>query len=150
MHVSPEPASAAILDQFRRAGFRSLTPFQQRLIPLVFRGRDLAAETAPGSGRIAASVYSLIIGYRGRSSAPFGEGAAPFAVLLAADSDEVVQATREWARFAKALGRAPSVSFVGDSDDARREQRRVGSGTAVLIGTPGRIIDHLRRGSLQL
>ncbi|MCX7028815.1 MAG: DEAD/DEAH box helicase [Spirochaetes bacterium] len=150
MHVSPEPAPAAILDQFRRVGFRSLTPFQQRLIPLVFRGRDAAAETAPGSGRIAAAVYTLIIGYRARSTAPFGEAASPVAALLAADSDEVVQATREWARFAKVLGRAPSFSAVGDSDDARREQRRLGAGAAVVVGTPGRIIDHLRRGSLRL
>jgi ATP-dependent RNA helicase DeaD len=150
MHVSPEPSLTAILDQFRRAGFRSLTPLQRQLIPIVFRGRDVAAETAQGSGGTAAAVYTLIIGYRGRSPAPSGEGAAPLAVLLAADPDEVSQAAREWARFAKVLGRAPSFSAVGDSDDARREQRRLGAGAAVMAGTPGRIIDHLRRGSLHL
>ena len=150
MHVSPEPSLTAILDQFRRAGFRSLTPLQRRLIPIVFRGRDAAAETAQGSGGTAAAVYTLIIGYRGRSPAPSGEGAAPLAVLLAADPDEASQAAREWARFAKVLGRAPSFSALGDSDDARREQRRLGAGAAVVAGTPGRIIDHLRRGSLRL
>jgi ATP-dependent RNA helicase DeaD len=150
MHVSPEPSLTAILDQFRRAGFRSLTPLQQRLIPLVFRGKNAAIETTQGSGGTAAAVYTLIIGYRGRSPAPLGEGAAPLAVLLAADPDEASQAAREWARFAKVLGRAPSFSALGDSDDARREQRRLGAGAAVVAGTPGRIIDHLRRGSLRL
>jgi ATP-dependent RNA helicase DeaD len=150
MHVSPEPSLTAILDQFRRAGFRSLTPLQRQLIPIVFRGRDVAAETAQGSGGTAAAVYTLIIGYRGRTPAPSGEGAAPLAVLLAADPDEASQAAREWVRFAKVLGRAPSFFVVGDSDDARREQRRLGAGAAVVAGTPGRIIDHLRRGSLRL
>ncbi len=150
MHVSPEPSSAAILDQFRRAGFRSLTPLQQRLIPLVFRGRDAAAETEQASGGTAAAVYSLIIGYRGRSAAPSAGGAAPLAVLLAADAVETAQVAREYARFAKALGRVPSFVAVGESDDARREERRLGGGAVVVTGTPGRLIDHLRRGSLHL
>jgi ATP-dependent RNA helicase DeaD len=150
MHVTPEPSSAAILDQFRRAGFRSLTPLQQRLIPLVFRGRDAAAETEQASGGTAAAVYSLIIGYRGRSAAPSAGGAAPLAVLLAADAVETAQVAREYARFAKALGRVPSFVAVGESDDARREERRLGGGAVVVTGTPGRLIDHLRRGSLHL
>ncbi len=150
MHVSPEPAITAITDQFRRAGFPALTPLQRRLVPAIFRGRDLAAETAQGSGGTAAAAYTLIIGYRGRSPAPVGEGAAALAVLIAADTDEVGQVAREWARFAKALGRAPSFAAVGDAEDARREQRRLGAGAAVVAGTPVRIIDHLRRGSLRL
>jgi ATP-dependent RNA helicase DeaD len=150
MHVSPEPSFTAILDQFRRAGFRSLTPLERRLIPVIFRGRDAAAETAQGSGGTVAAVYTLIIGYRGRSPAPSAAGATPLAVLLAADRDETVQATREWTRFAKALGRAPTFAAVGESDDARREERRLDGGAAVVAGTPGRIIDHLRRGSLHL
>jgi ATP-dependent RNA helicase DeaD len=150
MHVSPEPSSTAILDQFRRAGSGSLTPLQRRLIPLVFRGRDAAAETAEGSGGTAAAIYTLIIGYRGRSPAPSAEGAAPLAVLLAADEAETAQAARDWARFAKALGRAPTFAALSASDDARREERRLGAGAAVVAGSPGRIIDHLRRGSLRL
>jgi len=150
MHISPEPSPAAILDQFRRAGLRSLTPLERRLIPVVFRGRDTAAETAQGSGGTAATVYTLIIGYRGRSPAPSPAGAAPLAVLLAADRDETSQAAREWARFAKALGRAPTFVALGESDDARREERRLAGGAAVVAGTPSRIIDHLRRGSLHL
>jgi ATP-dependent RNA helicase DeaD len=150
MRVSPEPVYTAILDHFRRAGFRSLTPLQQRLVPVVFRGRDAAMETAPGSGATTAAVYTLIIGYRGRSAAPSGEGAAPLAVLLAADPDEASQSAREWTRFAKALGRAPTFFAVGGSDDARREQRKLATGAVVVAGTPDRIIDHLRRGSLRL
>lgn len=150
MHISPEPAPSAILDQFRRAGFRSLTPLQQRLIPLVFRGRDTAAETAPGSGGTTAAVYTLIIGYRGRTPAASTAGAAPLALMLAADADGASEAARAYARFAKALGRAPSFAVVGDTDDTRREERRLGAGAAVVAGTSGRVIDHLRRGSLRL
>ena len=150
MHVSPEPSTTAILDQFRRAGFRPLTPLQQRLIPVIFRGRDAAAETAEGSGGTAAAVYTLIIGYRGRSAAPSPQGASPAAVLLAADPAEASQAAQEWARFAKALGRAPSFAAIGESEDARREERRLSGGAVVVAGTPGRIIDYLRRGSLRL
>jgi hypothetical protein len=150
MHVSPEPAITAITDQFRKAGLGALTPLQQRLIPAIFRGRDAAAETEPDSGATTAAVYTLIIGYRGRSAAPSPQGASPAAVLLAADPAEAAQAAQEWARFAKALGRAPTFSAVGESEDARREERRLSGGAVVVAGTPGRIIDYLRRGSLRL
>ncbi len=150
MHVSPEPAISAITDQFRRAGLGALTPLQQRLIPAIFRGRDTAAETAPDSGATTAAVYTLIIGHRGRSPAPAGDAAAPFALLLAADPGEAAQVAREWARFAKVLGRIPPIAVVGEAEDARREQRRLATGATVVAGTPGRIIDHLRRASLRL
>jgi ATP-dependent RNA helicase DeaD len=150
MHVSPEPAAAAVADQFRRAGFRALTPLQQRLVPLVFRGRDAAVETAPGSGATAAAVYTLIIGHRGKAPAPVGGAAAPLGLLLAADADDAAQAAREWTRFSRALGRAPSFVALDEKEDARREARRLTAGAAVVAGTPARIIDNLRRGTLRL
>jgi len=150
MHVSPEPLYNAVLDQFRRAGARPLTPLERQLISAVFRGKDAAAEVPPGSGAATAALYTLLIGYRGRSPAPSPAGAAPLGVLLAADRAETTQVARDWARFAKALGRAPTFVAVGEADDARREERQLAAGAAVLVGTPGRIIDHLRRGSLHL
>jgi len=150
MHVSPEPSYNAILDHFRRAGVRPLTPLERQLILVVFRGRDAAAEVPQGPAATTAALYTLLIGYRGRSPAPSPAGAAPLGVLLAADRAETAQAARDWARMAKALGRAPTFVAVGEADDARREERQLAAGAAVLAGTPGRIIDHLRRGSLHL
>ena len=141
MHPERIPSQAELLQIFRRAGFRAPTPLQERIIPLVLRGKNLAVHTVAGSGRTAAIVASLSIGVK--------EGAGvPAALVIVATSAEVEEVSRTWTRFARAVREAPGLLPLGETLDVRREQRRLEKGGAVVVGTTERVIDHIRRGSL--
>ena len=142
MHPERIPSQAELLQIFRRAGFRAPTPLQERIIPLVLRGKNLAVQTVAGSGRTAAIVASLIIGVQG------GRGRARGPASSSRRSAEVEEVSRTWTRFARAVREAPGLLPLGETLDVRREQRRLEKGGAVVVGTMERVIDHIRRGSL--
>jgi ATP-dependent RNA helicase DeaD len=141
MHVVRQPSQDEILTVFRKAGFTSLTPFQDKLIPLLLRGKDLAVEPTTGSGRTVGFMLPLILGLR-------GAGLAPRAVILASDAQEVAKMTRAYTRFSRVVRDAPVFVPLGETDDARREQRRLEKGATIVAGTADRVIDHIRRGGI--
>ena len=141
MHSARIPSQDDVLQAFRRAGFQALTPLQSRLIPLVLKGRDVAVEVPPGGGTTTGVVVPLILGLR-------GVGPAPHAVILLPAMEEVAKIGRVYARFARIVKDAPVFVPLGEIEDARREQRRMEKGATMVAGTPLRVIDHIRRGSL--
>jgi ATP-dependent RNA helicase DeaD len=141
MHPQRIPSTSELLQFFRKAGYRSLTPLQQRVIPLVLKGKDLAVQAAAGSGRTAAAVVSLIVGAKRNA-------ASPVALAIVGATAEVEEFSRTWVRFSRLLRDSPALLALGEIDDVRREQRWLEKGGAVVVGTAGRVIDHIRRGSL--
>jgi ATP-dependent RNA helicase DeaD len=141
MHVVRQPTQDEILTVFRKAGFSSLTPFQDKVIPLVLRGKDLAVESTSGSGRTVGFMLPLVLGLR-------GAGLAPRAVILASDAREVAKMMRAYTRFSRIVRDAPVFVPLGEIEDARREQRRIEKGATIVAGTSDRVIDHIRRGGL--
>jgi ATP-dependent RNA helicase DeaD len=141
VHPVRIPSQEEVLQVFRKAGFSTLTPFQEKLIPAILKGKDIAAEPAPGSGKTLGFILPLILGLR-------GAGLAPRAVILAPTSEEVGKIAREYARIARFVRDAPVCVPLGEIEDARREQRRLEKGATIVAGTVERVIDHIRRGSL--
>ncbi len=141
MHPVRIPSQDDVLQVFRKAGFSTLSPFQERLIPYILKGKDVAAQVAPGSGKTVGFILPLILGLR-------GAGLAPRAVILASSSDEVANVARTFARIARFVRDAPAFVPLGEIEDARREQRRLEKGATIVVGTVERVIDHIRRGSL--
>jgi superfamily II DNA/RNA helicase len=68
--------------------------------------------------------------------------------MLAAAPEDVGKASRAAARFSRVVRDAPAFVALGDTEDARREQRRLEKGATIVAGTTERVIDHLRRGTL--
>ena len=141
MHSAIVPSQDDVLQTVRRAGFQALTPLQSRLIPLFFKGRDVAVELTPGAGSTTGVVVPLMLGLR-------GAGPTPHAVVLAPGMEDVAKIGRAYARFARVVKDAPAFVPLGEIEDARREQRRLEKGSTVVAGTPLRVIDHVRRGGL--
>jgi len=141
VHPVRIPSQDDVLQVFRKAGFSTLSPFQERLIPYILKGKDVAAQVAPGSGKTVGFILPLILGLR-------GAGLAPRAVILASSSDEVANVARTFARIARFVRDAPAFVPLGEIEDARREQRRLEKGATIVVGTVERVIDHIRRGSL--
>ncbi len=143
MHSARIPSQEEVLQVFRRAGFHALTPLQSQLIPAVLRPRDLFVASGAGSGRTVGFMLPLLLGLR-------GAGPTPQALILAAAAEDIGKAGRAAARLGRIIRDAPAFVPLGDTEDARREQRRLEKGATIVAGTTGRVIDHLRRGSLSL
>ena len=141
MHPERIPSQTELLQIYRRAGFRAPTPLQERIVPLVLKGKDIVVQTAEGSGKTAGIVVSLIVGVK-------GGGAGVQALIIVPTAADVAKVVRVWTRFARLVRDAPLLLALGDTDDVRREQRRLEKGSAVVVGTVERVIDHIRRGSL--
>jgi hypothetical protein len=142
MHTAMIPSMDEILQVMRKAGFSALTPLQEKIIPFLLKGKDVAVEAADGSGKTVGFMLPLVLGLR-------GQGPEPHALILASSAEEVAKATRAVARFARVVRDIPAFVPLGEIEDARREQRRLEKGATIVAGTADRVIDHLRRGSLR-
>ena len=69
MHPARVPSYDEVLQTFRRAGFASLTPLQQGLIPLMLKARDAVAEVPEGAGASTAVAAPLVLALRGAGPA---------------------------------------------------------------------------------
>jgi ATP-dependent RNA helicase DeaD len=127
--------------------YDSLTPVQLAVLAHEATGRDLLVSAQTGSGKTVA--YGLAIAKNLLDDAEkFGPAAAPLALIVAPTRELAMQVQRELAwLYGNAGGRV--VSCVGGMDP-RREQRELAAGAHIVVGTPGRLCDHLRRGRLDI
>lgn len=127
--------------------YDSLTPVQLAVLAHEATGRDLLVSAQTGSGKTVA--YGLAIAKNLLDDAEqFGPAAAPLALIVAPTRELALQVQRELAwLYGHTGGRV--VSCVGGMDP-RREQRELAAGAHIVVGTPGRLCDHLRRGRLDI
>jgi len=123
------------------------TPVQQAVLRPETAGRDLLVSAQTGSGKTAAYGLTLgedLLGDQERFDRPH----QPLALVVAPTRELALQVQRElsWL-LGDAGGRV--ISCVGGMD-IRREQRALQAGAHVIVGTPGRLADHLDRGFLDL
>ncbi|MFN3584418.1 DEAD/DEAH box helicase [Phenylobacterium sp.] len=127
-------------------GYAEPTPVQAAVLEAE-AGRDLLVSAQTGSGKTVAfglAAAPALLGEAERFEAP----AAPLALAIAPTRELALQVAREleWL-YAEAGARI--VTCVGGMD-ARREQRALAAGCHIVVGTPGRLRDHLERGNLDL
>jgi ATP-dependent RNA helicase DeaD len=127
--------------------YDQLTPVQTAVLAPAALGRDLLVSAQTGSGKTVA--YGLAIAENLLDGAErFARATAPLALIVAPTRELALQVQRELAwlyRYADAR----VVSCVGGMDP-RREQRELAAGAHIVVGTPGRLCDHLRRGRLDV
>jgi ATP-dependent RNA helicase DeaD len=123
------------------------TPVQIAVLADAAADRDLLVSAQTGSGKTVA--YGLAIARNLLSGAErFERAAAPLALIVAPTRELALQVHRELAWLYQ-YADARVVSCVGGMDP-RREQRELAEGAHIVVGTPGRLCDHLRRGRLDV
>jgi len=123
------------------------TPVQTAVLAPEAASRDLLVSAQTGSGKTVA--YGLAIGADLLGDAEqFAAAAAPLALIVAPTRELALQVHRELGWLYRYAG-ARVVSCVGGMDP-RREQRELAEGAHIVVGTPGRLCDHLRRGRLDV
>jgi ATP-dependent RNA helicase DeaD len=127
--------------------YASLTPVQTAVLADAAEGRDLLVSAQTGSGKTVA--YGLAIAANLLEGAErFERAAAPLALIVAPTRELALQVQRELTWLYQ-YANARVVSCVGGMDP-RREQRELAEGAHIVVGTPGRLCDHLRRGRLDV
>lgn len=127
--------------------FEELTPVQSAVLADDAAGRDLLVSAQTGSGKTVAYGLAIAGDLLGEAER-FEEADAPLALVIAPTRELAIQVERElnWL-YRPAGGRI--VSCVGGMDP-RRERRQLADGAHIVVGTPGRLRDHIERNGLDL
>ena len=134
-----------LTDALSERGYTALTPVQEAVTDPELQHADLLVSAQTGSGETGG--FGLAIAPTLLEEAEvFGPAASPLALVVAPTRELAMQVMREltWL-YAKAGARV--VSCVGGMD-ARDERRALERGAHIVVGTPGRLRDHITRGSL--
>ena len=126
-------------------GYETLTPVQQAVLAEDLAGRDLLVSAQTGSGKTVA--FGLAIAPE-LLSGDLAVAAAPRALVVAPTRELALQVRREFEWLYGPAG-AQIASCVGGMD-WRTERRALDRGAAIVVGTPGRLRDHIEKGSLDL
>lgn len=140
-------AHPALADALAKKGYESLTPVQDAVLDPELLGQDLLVSAQTGSGKTVAfglAMASTIIGDAER----FVRADAPLALAIAPTRELALQVKRELDWLYKEAG-VKTASCVGGMD-MRDERRALANGAHIVVGTPGRLCDHIKRGSLDM
>ena len=137
------PLAAALASR----GYTDLTEVQSAVLKPDAAGRDLLVSAQTGSGKTVAYGLALAPDLLGDAET-LPEAGEPMALIVAPTRELAIQVTNELAWLYANTG-AKLATLVGGMDP-RAERRLLGQGVHIVVGTPGRLRDHLTRGALQI
>lgn len=128
-------------------GYETLTPVQQAVTDPELTGKDLLVSAQTGSGKTLGFGLAIAPGLFGEAE-EFERAGAPLALVIAPTRELALQVKRELAWLFAHAG-ATLASTVGGMD-MRDERRALARGAHIVVATPGRLKDHIMRGSIDL
>lgn len=140
-------AHPALSHALEKRGYETLTPVQEEVLNTELLGRDLLVSAQTGSGKTVAFGLAFAPDLLGEAER-FTNSGAPLALIVAPTRELALQVQREL-QWLYAPTNAVITSCVGGMD-MRKERRTLAQGAHIVVGTPGRLRDHIDRGSLQL
>ena len=136
------PLTPAMLQNLQRLGYEHMTAIQAASLPHALLGRDLIAQAQTGSGKTAAFALPLLTNLNPRRF-------AVQALVLCPTRELADQVSTEIRRLARAEDNIKLVTLCGGVP-LRGQAASLEHGAHIVVGTPGRVMDHLDRGSLNL
>ena len=134
--------SPATLDNLRQLGYVQMTPIQAASLPPALLGKDLIAQASTGSGKTAAFALALLANLNPRRF-------AVQALVLCPTRELADQVAAEIRRLARAEENTKVVTLCGGVP-LRGQAQSLEHGAHIVVGTPGRVMDHLERQNLRL
>ena len=134
--------SEPLLKAITEIGYEAPTPIQEKTIPPMLAGRDLIGQAQTGTGKTAA--FAIPILEKLDLTVPGVQ-----ALVLAPTRELAIQVAEAVHVYSKYLGRVAVLPVYG-GQPIQLQLKRLDRGVHVVVGTPGRIMDHLRRGSMRL
>lgn len=133
---------APILKAITDVGYEIPSPVQAESIPAILEGRDLLGQAQTGTGKTAAFALPVLSNIDVSLN-------APQVLVLAPTRELAIQVAESFQKYAKYLDGFHILPIYGGAD-IRQQLRALKRGVHVVVGTPGRIMDHLERKSLDL
>jgi ATP-dependent RNA helicase DeaD len=131
-----------ILKAIHEMGFEAPTPIQERCVPTILSGSDVVGQAQTGTGKTAAfGIPALQMANTGSN--------IPSVLILTPTRELAIQVTGELIKLAKYMAGVYTVPVYG-GQPINRQFKALKKGAQIVVGTPGRIIDHLKRGTLRL
>ena len=139
MKFSELPIKPQILDAVHALGFETMTSIQEQCIPMVLEGRDVVGQSSTGSGKTAAFGLPMLDKIHRTKGLQ--------ALVLTPTRELCVQVTDALRDYAKLLHLTISSVYGGVGYGPQEEAMHR---SEIIVGTPGRVLDHLQRGTLKL
>jgi ATP-dependent RNA helicase RhlE len=137
---------AELLSAIAAKGYSSPTPIQTDAIPVVFEGCDLLAGAQTGTGKTAA--FALPIVQLLGEKLPVEKRRKPRALVLVPTRELAAQVSEQMNYFARRLSLRSTMIYGGVNIQAQIE--RLHRGVDIVVATPGRLLDHAERGTVDL
>ena len=134
--------NSAIVATLTELGYEAPTPVQAQSIPVLLQGGDLLAQAQTGTGKTAAFALPIIA----QLDIALHQ---PQALVIAPTRELAIQVAEAFQGYARHLPDFHVTPIYG-GQEYRTQLRALKRGTHVIVGTPGRIMDHLRRGTLSV
>ena len=130
----------SILKGIRELRFESAFPIQEAVIPVLLTGRDVVGQAHTGSGKTAAFALSMLQELQPKKGIQ--------GLIMAPTRELAIQITGEIKKFAKHTNIRVATIYGGQGMGIQTDA--LGRGVEIVVATPGRLIDHLKRGSIDL
>jgi ATP-dependent RNA helicase DeaD len=134
--------SKEIVDALKDMNFKQMTPIQERAIPLLLEGKDLIGQADTGTGKTAAFAIPTIESFN-------IENKEIQALVLCPTRELCVQVAEQFSLLMKNFEGYSCVPIYG-GQKIEAQIKLLKNHPQVIIGTPGRVLDHMKRGSLRL
>ena len=131
-----------ILKAIDELGFKKPTPIQKKAIPIALKNRDITAQAQTGSGKTFAFMIPIL-------EKVFIPDKSPQAIILCPTRELCIQVAGEIDKLAKYIKKLKVLAVYG-GQPIGKQTRVLKKGVHIVVGTPGRVIDHIQRGNLDL
>ena len=139
---------ARLVEAVHGLGFTEPTPIQAQAIPALLSGRDVLGQAATGTGKTAAFGLPLLQQVMSVAGSPRSRPGMPQGLVLVPTRELAIQVAQALSGFARGTGLTAIPIYGGQ--DMRLQLRALRAAPEVVVATPGRLLDHLKRNSLSL
>ena len=133
---------ARILRAVSEIGYEVMTPIQREAIPVMLKGKDLIGQAQTGTGKTAAFGIPIVQGVD-----PFEERTQ--ALILCPTRELAIQAADDIRQYARYYSGVRVLPIYG-GQDITKQIRSLKGNSQIVVGTPGRVMDHIRRHTIKL
>lgn len=131
-----------IINRLGEDGITKPTPIQEKAIPVVLNGKDIIAQAQTGTGKTLAFVLPILEMINPKNR-------AVQALIITPTRELALQITNEVKHLITNLEEVNVLAVYG-GQDVERQIKKLKGAKQLVIGTPGRLLDHLRRGTIEL
>ncbi|MGB5602368.1 MAG: DEAD/DEAH box helicase [Gammaproteobacteria bacterium] len=131
-----------LLAVLNEVGYETPSPIQAQTIPLILQGKDVLGQAQTGTGKTAAFALPLLSRLDLKQK-------DPQVLVLAPTRELAIQVAEAFQKYASHMKGFHVIPIYG-GQDYRGQIRALQRGVHVVVGTPGRVMDHMRRGTLKL